>query len=119
MVVCATSAGTLLSAVLESIATVGNLMSDPNQARHHELPRPPSKTIQRPPNQCRIVVTVEVELSKELMESARLVHMYDATDIMRAATADFSQITGVAELLNEMRHEGDLLILSTKIEPNK
>lgn len=95
------------------------MSTDENRARHADLPRPPSKTIQRPPNTCRVIVTLEVKLSEDMMKAARDRHMYDATDVMRACMAPYSQIASASELIAEMRHDGELTILSTKLEANK
>lgn len=93
---------------------------DENAARHsHGLFQPPSKTIKRPPRRCRVVVTVEVELSLEMMKAGRNMHLYDSVDTMRAILAPYSEIGSAAECLDELRHDGELSIVSTKIEANK
>jgi hypothetical protein len=79
----------------------------------------PSKTIQRPSNATRVVITVEVELSKEMMKAAAAQHLYDATDVMREALKNVSSPGGVDTMLDEWRSEGDLFITESKVEVNK
>jgi len=92
---------------------------DRNRARHADTPRPSGKTIQRPTDTCRLIVTLEVKVSSDMMKAAREVHMYDSVDVLRACTARYSTIGSVAEVIDEMRHDGELTVLSTKIEANK
>lgn len=80
-----------------------------------------SKTVQRPPAVCRVVVQVEVELSKEMMEAGRLEHDFDSTSILNKLFrgAQITQMATAAETLDELRHEGDLTILSSTVEAMK
>lgn len=61
---------------------------DINAARH-----PPSKTIQRPRNQCRLVITLEVEVEPEGLATLPS-YQKDATDYMREliVCADWKRI---------------------------
>lgn len=74
----------------------------------------PSKTINRPAQACRVVFTAEIEVSKDMMEGMPP-YMKDATDFMRHLVGDLTDMTSVAQVIDELRHDGDVTVTDTTV----
>lgn len=92
-------------------------VKDPNSARHSKLKRPPSKTIQRPRDQCRLVITLEVQVEPDGMAMLPS-YQKDATDYVRQLIGD-ADWKHIQDNLVENLYGEYVSVISIKAEANK